>query len=166
MNISIGDRSVNVKLNGTKLRGVRARFPGHGVLEKSEDLEKPLSSARRRLKRLKISAVPRIARKPAPNPAVELIEVMIAGLAVSRMARLVVDDEITRPIREKVTNHWPDSPVVTLIGCRACTSVWGAGLMMSGLVPRKIRLILAFSEVAVIIERLVDNRGQADSGWE
>ena len=102
-------------------------------------------------------------RAPFGDSAFDLI---VDGLAVSRVARLVVDDEITRPAREAIAKKWPDSPVVTLIGCRACVSVWTAGLLVSGILPQKLRLLLALSEVAVIIERVADQRGQVDSGWD
>lgn len=100
--------------------------------------------------------------KPEPEPALEpvnlrdVMELAVGALAVSRIARLVVDDEISKPIREAVSKTWPGSPLETLIGCRACVSVWGAGLVVANLVPRKVRLLLALSEVAVMVERMID----------
>jgi len=62
--------------------------------------------------------------------------------------------------------NWGQQWWAPLVDCRACVSVWASGVLLTGLVPRKLRVLLALSEVAVIVERLVDQRGQVESGWD
>ena len=65
-------------------------------------------------------------------------------LATLRLTRLAVEDEITRPIREKIEERWPDSQLNYLVGCEACSSVW-AGLVVQVL-PKPVLLALALSQ--------------------
>lgn len=74
-------------------------------------------------------------------------------LAVDRIVQLIVDDEITRPIREGIERRWPGSKLSYLVGCKACVSVW-AGLVVSvGILPKPILSALAASDVVLLIDR-------------
>lgn len=78
--------------------------------------------------------------------------------AVWRLTRLIVDDEIARPLRQAV-DEWSrgyadDSPrgeVRYLINCPYCVSVW-MGLLVASpvkIVPVWVRRALAFSALVV-----------------
>lgn len=78
---------------------------------------------------------------------------LIKLLAVDRITQLIVEDEITRPIREGVERRWPGSKLSYLVGCKACVSVW-AGLVVSvGILPKPILSALAASDVVLLIDR-------------
>lgn len=58
-----------------------------------------------------------------------LISLGVATLATYRLTRLVVSDEITAPLREKVIDrfgHPEDSKVSYLVTCPHCVSVYAA----------------------------------------
>lgn len=62
---------------------------------------------------------------------------ILEALATQRLTQLVVKDEITRPVRELVTNWADRHPPETLpdrlgylVDCPACASVWAAGAVM------------------------------------
>lgn len=69
--------------------------------------------------------------------------VAVAVAATHRLTTLVVEDEITRPIREAISRRWPGSRLEYLVGCPACTSVW-AGMAVF-VAPRWVRGALALS---------------------
>lgn len=73
-----------------------------------------------------------------------MLELVIRVAAAWRLTRLVVDDEITRPLREKVEEvAGPDSKWTYLVNCPYCVSVW-AGLV-AVVLPRPIASGLAAS---------------------
>lgn len=80
-------------------------------------------------------------------------DAFIKLMAVDRIAQLVVEDEITRPIREAVERKWPDSKLSYLVGCKACVSVWAGLLVSSGKVPHWIVSALAASKAVILIDR-------------
>ncbi|MBL6275334.1 hypothetical protein JMF97_04060 [Micromonospora fiedleri] len=56
-----------------------------------------------------------------------LIEIAVVLLVVARVTRLIVADEITRPLREAIVRRLPEgSPLAYLLMCRWCLSVWVA----------------------------------------
>ena len=60
-----------------------------------------------------------------------MIELLIRVLAAWRITRLVVDDEIAAPLRDKVRDvTGPDSKWTYLVNCPYCVSVW-AGLAVA-----------------------------------
>lgn len=74
-------------------------------------------------------------------------------MAVDRLVQLVVDDEITRPVREWVDKKWPESKISYLVNCKACVSVW-AGLAVSvGKMPHWVISALAASDAVLLIDR-------------
>ena len=71
------------------------------------------------------------------------LEVGVRTAAAWRITKLITEDEITRPMREKVDELWPDSKVSYLVNCPACVSVW-AGIAAT-LMPRALASALASS---------------------
>lgn len=88
-----------------------------------------------------------------------LLELGLDALAAKRVTRLVVDDGITEDLRELVWKHFPPetNKLGYLFTCHSCTSVWAAGIVRSGVLPRWTRDILALSELVLAIKRLVDD---------
>lgn len=89
------------------------------------------------------------------NPVLKL---GLEALAASRLTRLVVDDHITEPLREKI---WAVDPpekmrVGFVVTCHACTSVWAAGLVRSGILPPVLRDTLALSELVLWAKKALD----------
>lgn len=86
-------------------------------------------------------------------PAVRLaIDLLTDVLATRRVVRLVVDDEITRPVREKAYRVHPK--LAYLVDCRACVSVWAAGAVIVS--PRIVRRGLALSEASILVAGVGD----------
>lgn len=87
---------------------------------------------------------------------------ILEALATRRLTQLVVEDEITRPARELVTN-WADRHAVGtlpdrlgyLVDCPACSSVWCAAVIL-GLrqfrAGRWVIGVLALSGAALVIQ--------------
>lgn len=91
---------------------------------------------------------------------------LVAVLATQRLTQLVTEDEITRPIRQKVDAWAGDAPEFSFkerlayaVECPACTSIWAAGavagLSMFGY-GRMLNRILAFSGAALIVNGTVE----------
>lgn len=85
----------------------------------------------------------------------EILLFIIAGLATYRLTRLVVDDEILAPIRNKILNRFdPEySKFGYLLTCTWCSSIWVASLVviLGIIIPTVafyIGLVLALSAVA------------------
>lgn len=78
-------------------------------------------------------------------------------LATSRLVRLIRDDDISEPLRDKVMMQYPKIP----IHCISCLSVW-AGFCIFGLSKVKCGRIvisaLALSEATIIGRQVVDGR--------
>ena len=96
---------------------------------------------------------------------------IVRGLAVARLTQLVVEDEITQPIRDRVHKAYEETPdgsltegvwdkVDTAINCGACTSVWAAGGVLTaeaaGPVGRFLVKVLALSQAALTIRSVID----------
>jgi hypothetical protein len=99
-----------------------------------------------------------------------LLDSAILGLATARLTQLVVDDEITEPIRMAVRRGYENAEVEsakesaldqvdTAINCHACTSVWaGASVLIaeqSG-VGRFLVRVLALSQAALAVKSLIE----------
>lgn len=76
-------------------------------------------------------------------------------LATARLTRLVVEDDISQPIRDRAMAS--RSIVGDVVQCRRCTSVWAAAaiLIVSRISPQLARM-LAISEMAITTMALVD----------
>lgn len=98
---------------------------------------------------------------------VGLLQAVRVGLAVHRLARLVTEDEVMRPVREKVSGWALGAPefsirerVNTLIGCDRCMSVWAAAavIALETLPPGRILTsILAASDVSILLGLLEED---------
>lgn len=80
---------------------------------------------------------------------------LLDTLATFRITRLVVDDRITQPLRERVWQQHPPEQggVGFLISCPYCTSVWAAAgvVAMRRVIPRAwspVAELLAIAAVA------------------
>jgi len=51
---------------------------------------------------------------------------VVRAVAAWRLTELVVADEVTRPVRERVTGRWPGTRLAYLLSCRTCVAVWAA----------------------------------------
>lgn len=72
------------------------------------------------------------------------LDFVVRVMAAWRITRLIVDDEITRELRDAVEEHFgEDSKWTYLVNCPYCVSVW-AGLAVMVL-PRPITGALAAS---------------------
>lgn len=72
-------------------------------------------------------------------------DLVVGAVATYRAARLVTEDEITRPVRERVLEWSDGGRVGYLITCPWCSSVWAGGLLAVGLTvaPRATRAVAA-----------------------
>lgn len=80
---------------------------------------------------------------------------LIDALATARLTRLITEDAITEPLRDKIMGRWPDSKLSYFVTCTACTSVWAAAAVL--VVPRNRRWVvrmLALSELAIMAKRI------------
>lgn len=73
----------------------------------------------------------------------DAVDVAIRTAATWRITRLVVDDEIARPLREAVARRWPDSKAEYLVNCPYCVSVWAGAA--AAVMPKWLACSLAFS---------------------
>ena len=74
-----------------------------------------------------------------------LVSLTVDAFATRRLVRLVVEDEVARPLREAVGSN----PALDyLVHCQSCTSFWAA-IVVAGL-PRWARQALAASELAIL----------------
>ena len=91
---------------------------------------------------------------------------IVAVLAVWRLTKLVVEDEVSRPAREKVVawseqhdqGSWQDRTGY-LVDCRACVSVWAAlavGALSWSRSGRAVVKTLAGSGAALVLAGLID----------
>lgn len=87
-------------------------------------------------------------------------------LATRRLTQLVVEDEITRPVRERI-GAWGDAHpqnsiqdrLSYLVGCSACSSIWAAGLVLLATrwtATRWVVRVLAASGSALALQAVVE----------
>lgn len=84
------------------------------------------------------------------------LQLVLAALAVYRMTRLVVEDEVTRPARERITARRPGGRAAYLVTCPWCVSFWLAALWVTALylvptVALGADAVLALSAVAGLL---------------
>lgn len=80
---------------------------------------------------------------------------LVAALATRRLTSLMVDDEITNNLREKMYSY--DNYYLSyLFTCRKCSSVWAGFavllLLRSRLPGRMIADTLALSELSILVD--------------
>lgn len=90
------------------------------------------------------------------------------SLATSRLTRLVTEDEITAPLRDRVESWAAGAAegslkerLAYIPTCRACSSVWAAGIVLGltyglGRVGRPLVGTLAASEAGLTVSGLLD----------
>jgi hypothetical protein len=90
-------------------------------------------------------------------------ELILLGLGVFRLTRLVVRDEITAEIRNRIWNRYPPNKSMFgyLFTCEWCMSIWLASLfyLSSTIAPAPTRVlatILALSAVAGLLAAYED----------
>lgn len=83
-----------------------------------------------------------------------IADLVVDSLAAYRLTRLVTDDEITSAVRNNA--HKAHEKIGYLVNCPYCTGVWAAAAVASGLLPSKVRWILAVSAVVAIYYDLSD----------
>lgn len=90
------------------------------------------------------------------------ITLLIYVLAAYRLTRLIIQDEITEPLRERIWKRFPPhTKAGYLITCPWCVSVYVATLLTLSyiLIPSvmfTIALILALSAAAGILSKFID----------
>ncbi len=93
----------------------------------------------------------------------DVIDFGILALASYRLARLMVEDEITAPVRERIWKRYP--PETTKVGylftCYWCSGIWSASaLQLSRIIaPKTTRVVeagLAAAAVAGLLAAQVD----------
>jgi len=104
------------------------------------------------------------------------LKLTVLGLAAARLTRLVVDDEITEPLRTRiqaasVDAEYAEPPaknriprlldqIDTAVNCHACTSVWAGGGVLAaesaGPVGRFLVRALALSQSALLVKAVID----------
>lgn len=56
--------------------------------------------------------------------AAVVLGVILAALATARLTRLVVEDELTGPLRERIARRNPQGKLAYLVHCRWCAGMW------------------------------------------
>lgn len=74
-----------------------------------------------------------------------MLTLIVRALAVWRLTQLIVDDELTRPLRDHATGR-----VAYLLNCTRCTSVWAALLMV--VCPAWLARVLAWSAFSILLD--------------
>lgn len=90
-------------------------------------------------------------------------QAVVSGLATYRLSRLIVEDEITAPIRDRIwKNHPPHtSKLGYLFTCYWCSSIYAASAleisrMIAPKTTRRVETVLALSAVAGIVAARMD----------
>jgi hypothetical protein len=90
----------------------------------------------------------------------------VTVLAISRLTSLLVEDEITRPLRERLADWGSEAQefdfaerLVTLSTCPRCSSIWSAAAVLVANRVRWLRplvWVLAGSEAALLVHGIQD----------
>jgi len=87
------------------------------------------------------------------------IALTVGGLAVYRLTRLVVEDTIAEPIRDRIVEAAPEGRLAYFLTCPWCVSVW-VGFAWAGLavaapaVAAPVGAALAWSAAAGLLSSL------------
>jgi hypothetical protein len=98
------------------------------------------------------------------------MKALILSLATARLTQLVVDDDITEPVRLGINRKWSRLPAEDMqskalnvldeiVNCHACTSVWaGAGILVAEQtgVGRFLVRVLALSQAALAVKAVIE----------
>jgi hypothetical protein len=88
-----------------------------------------------------------------------MLAFFIKALATWRLTELVVEDELTRPLREAVTKRWPGSRAAYVATCKRCVSVWAGATTL--LLPRWMNTALAVSAATILANDWRDDQASA-----
>lgn len=88
-----------------------------------------------------------------------MLDLITDALATHRLTRLVIEDEITFPLRERIFKKYPPSPNrwSYALTCPHCSSVWiGAGVVLARTIApkawRPVAIALALSSATGLLE--------------
>lgn len=87
-----------------------------------------------------------------------MIRLFVRSLAAWRLTGLVVEDEVTRPLREAAQRRWPDSKISYLATCPRCVSVWASAVVL--VLPAWLTRVLAYSAVTIAANEARDHASQ------
>lgn len=90
---------------------------------------------------------------------------IITVLAIRRLTQLVVQDELTSPVRDRIMEWAKDAPtgspkerISYLVGCGACASVWASAVILllnRHRTGRVLNTVLAGSGAVLIMDAFV-----------
>ena len=84
---------------------------------------------------------------------------LVRVAAAHRLTNLIIDDEITRPIREKIMDKTANYWVIYLLTCPKCMSIWSAGaiiVLSRSSLGRGLLNTLAISDAVILAETLLE----------
>ncbi|AKJ72546.1 hypothetical protein PP301_gp008 [Gordonia phage GMA2] len=84
----------------------------------------------------------------------------VMALAAHRITTLIIEDEISSPIRDRVLDSTDNYMVRYLLTCHKCMSVWSAFVVIllgHGSLGRVLLNTMALSEAAILIQHALDN---------
>lgn len=93
-----------------------------------------------------------------------LIHLLLLALATFRLTRLIIEDQIFEPVRNRI---WAKYPPTTQIGylftCPWCVSIWAGSLLTAGyiLIPTitlAIALVLSLSAAVGLLYTWLDDK--------
>ena len=103
------------------------------------------------------------------RPAASATVLAIDALATHRLTRLMVEDSLTEPLRNKFWEHFPpDSGTSpgTVLTCPHCSSVWAAfAVTLSHTKPFRWTRPLIYSLALADFVTLVHEYGKKPGGW-
>lgn len=87
------------------------------------------------------------------------VSLAVGALAVHRLTRLAVEDEVTRPLRERIEEAAPEGRLAYFVTCPWCVSIWvGAGwAALSAAAPAvtaPLGAVLAWSSVTGLLSSM------------
>lgn len=80
----------------------------------------------------------------------------VGALAVHRLTRLALEDEVTAPIRERITEAAPEGRLAYFVTCPWCVSMWAAAAwaaltVAAPAVAAPLGAVLAWSSVTGLL---------------
>jgi hypothetical protein len=91
------------------------------------------------------------------------LDAAVSALAAYRLTRLVIEDEITEPLRDKVVARFgapQDSKLSYLVHCPHCVSMYASvGIVMADMmVPRLARPVLRALALSAVVSLAYERR--------
>lgn len=107
---------------------------------------------------------PHLPQSPPPHALVLAID----ALAVHRATRLITEDELTRPLRERIhASHPPaSSRVGYVLTCPYCASIYAAFAISLTHIPQiRFLRIFVYSLAIADVTAILADRSQKQTGW-